>query len=33
MTETKLTDGSVLLAGGYPNDDQATSEAWIHHPR
>jgi Galactose oxidase, central domain/Kelch motif len=33
MSETKLKDGSVLLAGGYPNDDQATSETWIYHPR
>ncbi len=29
MTETKLPDGSVLLAGGYPNDDAATVETWI----
>jgi Galactose oxidase, central domain/Kelch motif len=29
MSETKLPDGSVLLAGGYPNDDHATSQAWI----
>jgi len=32
MTETKLRDGSVLLAGGYPNNDQATAETWIYHP-
>ena len=32
MTETKLRDGSVLLAGGYPDDDQATSAAWIYKP-
>lgn len=32
MTETKLSDGSVLLAGGYPNNDQATSNTWIYHP-
>ena len=29
MTETKLNDGSVLLAGGYPNNDAATAETWI----
>ena len=32
MTETKLNDGSVLLAGGYPNNDGATAEAWIYRP-
>jgi hypothetical protein len=32
MTETKLLDGSVLLAGGYPNNDQATTQAWIYKP-
>jgi Kelch motif/Galactose oxidase, central domain len=32
MTETKLKDGSVLLAGGYPNNDQSTAETWIYHP-
>jgi hypothetical protein len=32
MTETKLQDGSVLLAGGYPNNDRATAEAWIYRP-
>jgi hypothetical protein len=32
MTETKLKDGSVLLAGGYANDDRATTEAWIYRP-
>jgi len=32
MTETKLKDGSVLLAGGYPNNDQATAQAWIYRP-
>ena len=32
MTETKLKDGSVLLAGGYPNNDQGTTETWIYHP-
>jgi len=32
MSETKLRDGSVLLAGGYPNSDQTTAEAWIYRP-
>jgi hypothetical protein len=32
MTETKLKDGSVLLAGGYPNNDLATSETWMFRP-
>jgi Kelch motif/Galactose oxidase, central domain len=32
MTETKLSDGSVLLAGGYPNSDRASSETWVYHP-
>lgn len=32
MTETKLEDGSVLLAGGYANNDRATAEAWIYRP-
>jgi hypothetical protein len=32
MTETRLTDGSVLLAGGYANNDQATAETWIYKP-
>ena len=32
MSETKLLDGSVLLAGGYPNNDQTTAEAWIYRP-
>jgi hypothetical protein len=32
MTETKLKDGSVLLAGGYPNNDQGATETWIYHP-
>lgn len=31
MTETKLRDGSVLLAGGYPHNDQGTTETWIYH--
>jgi len=32
MTETRLKDGSVLLAGGYPNNDQATAQAWVYKP-
>jgi hypothetical protein len=32
MSETKLRDGSVLLAGGYPNSDQTTSQTWIYRP-
>jgi len=32
MSETLLRDGSVLLAGGYPNSDQATALAWIYRP-
>jgi hypothetical protein len=32
MSETRLKDGSVLLAGGYPNNDQATAQAWIYRP-
>jgi hypothetical protein len=32
MSETKLGDGSVLLAGGYPNNDQATGQTWIYRP-
>jgi Kelch motif len=32
LSETKLRDGSVLLAGGYANDDQATAQAWIYRP-
>lgn len=32
MTETRLRDGGVLLAGGYPNSDQATAQAWIYRP-
>jgi Kelch motif len=32
MSETKLRDGSVLLAGGYPNNDRATAQAWIYRP-
>jgi hypothetical protein len=32
MTETKLRDGSVLLAGGYANNDQGTAQTWIYRP-
>jgi hypothetical protein len=32
MAETRLRDGSVLLAGGYPNNDQATAQTWIYWP-
>ena len=32
MSETKLRDGSVLLAGGYTNNDQATAQSWIYRP-
>jgi hypothetical protein len=31
-SETKLRDGSVLLAGGYPNNDQATAQTWVYRP-
>ena len=32
MSETRLKDGSVLLAGGYPNNDQTTAQTWIYRP-
>jgi len=32
MTETKLKDGSVLLAGGYPDNDAGTAETWLFRP-
>ena len=32
ISETRLNDGRVLLAGGYPNNDQATSQTWIFRP-
>ena len=32
MSETRLKDGRILLAGGYPDDDHATAEAWIYKP-
>lgn len=32
MSETRLRDGRVLLAGGYANNDQATAQAWLYVP-
>jgi len=32
MTETKLKDGSVLLTGGYPDNDHTTTETWLYRP-
>jgi hypothetical protein len=32
MTETKLRDGGVLLAGGYPDNDRATAQTWLYKP-
>ncbi len=32
LSETKLRDGSVLLAGGYANSPEATAKAWIYRP-
>jgi len=32
MSETRLKDGRVLLAGGYPNGDQCTAQTWIYRP-
>lgn len=32
MTETKLEDGTVLLAGGYPDNPEATAQTWIYRP-
>jgi hypothetical protein len=32
MSETKLRDGSVLLAGGYPNDPEASAQTWLFRP-
>ena len=32
LSETELSDGRVLLAGGYPDGDHCTSEAWIYKP-
>jgi hypothetical protein len=32
LSGTKLRDGSVLLAGGYPNSSEATALTWIYRP-
>ena len=32
MSETRLQDGNVLLAGGYPDDDRGTNQTWIYRP-
>jgi hypothetical protein len=32
MSETRLRDGRVLMAGGYANDDRATAQAWLYIP-
>jgi len=32
MTETKLNDGTVLLAGGYPDNPEATAQTWVYRP-
>jgi hypothetical protein len=32
MSETRLSDGRVLLAGGYANNDQATAQTWMYVP-
>lgn len=32
MSETRLSDGRVLLAGGYGTNDQPTAQAWIFRP-
>ncbi len=32
MSETRLRDGRVLLAGGYANNDQATAQTWMYVP-
>jgi hypothetical protein len=32
ITETKLHDGNVLLAGGYADNDQPTAQTWIYRP-
>jgi hypothetical protein len=32
MSETRLKDGSVLLAGGYANNDRGTSQTWLYKP-
>jgi hypothetical protein len=30
MSETRLKDGQILLAGGYANNDQGTAQTWIY---
>jgi WD40 repeat protein len=32
LSETRLKDGRVLLAGGYPDNDHTTALAWIYTP-
>ena len=32
MSETQLKNGTVLLAGGYPNSDLGTAQTWIYRP-
>jgi hypothetical protein len=32
MSETRLRDGRVLMAGGYANDDRATTQTWMYVP-
>jgi hypothetical protein len=32
LTETRLKDGRVLLAGGYGYSDRATAQTWIYKP-
>lgn len=32
MSETRLGDGRVLLAGGYPDNDHCTTQTWIYRP-
>ena len=32
LSETELRDGSVLLAGGYPDGDSCTAHAWLYRP-
>jgi hypothetical protein len=32
MSATRLSDGTVLLAGGYANNDQATAQTWLYRP-
>jgi hypothetical protein len=32
LSETRLKDGSVLMAGGYANSPEATAQAWIYRP-